>query len=206
MKAISCIEKWTAVWIESQLFSVFRCISFEFPRMMASIMTFHFQTRHPIYPYNRMENRAVVSRENMRKFATLKSLFIVLLVIQALGVNAGSCSQCKAWIVQSIPTDMPHLPPVSGVLSTGIFFCFTSIFVVWVRGKSGEVVKVKEKIHILFLSFCSVCSARGLLLCGFFFSHSILFIVLFGLHLFVSRKSVGNEMKILAPGFLIVSY
>eukprot|EP00257_Ricinus_communis_P003387 XP_002515425.2 phospholipase D Z [Ricinus communis] len=28
-------------------------------------------------------------------------------------------SQCKAWLVQSIPTDMPHLHQVSGVLSTG---------------------------------------------------------------------------------------
>ncbi|KAK1268936.1 hypothetical protein QJS04_geneDACA013686 [Acorus gramineus] len=27
--------------------------------------------------------------------------------------------QCKAWLVQSIPTDMPHLPLVPGVLSSG---------------------------------------------------------------------------------------
>ena len=27
--------------------------------------------------------------------------------------------QCKAWLVQSIPTDMPHLPRVPGVLSSG---------------------------------------------------------------------------------------
>ncbi|XP_042453241.1 phospholipase D Z-like [Zingiber officinale] len=27
--------------------------------------------------------------------------------------------RCKAWLVQSIPTDMPHLPRVPGVLSTG---------------------------------------------------------------------------------------
>jgi hypothetical protein len=26
---------------------------------------------------------------------------------------------CKAWLVQSIPTDMPHLSRIPGVLSTG---------------------------------------------------------------------------------------
>ncbi|XP_010265574.1 PREDICTED: phospholipase D Z-like [Nelumbo nucifera] len=30
-------------------------------------------------------------------------------------------SQCKAWLVQSIPTDMPDLPRINGVLSTGDF-------------------------------------------------------------------------------------
>lgn len=66
----------------------------------------------------------------MRKFTTLKSVFIVLLVIQALGVNAKSSSQCKAWIVQSIPTHMPHLPPVTGVLSTADVFQ-------WLAGNSS---------------------------------------------------------------------
>lgn len=30
--------------------------------------------------------------------------------------------ECKAWLVQSIPTDMPELPLVPGVLATGDFF------------------------------------------------------------------------------------
>ncbi|KAI4316404.1 hypothetical protein L6164_024386 [Bauhinia variegata] len=33
-----------------------------------------------------------------------------------------SSSHCKAWLVQSIPTDMPHLSHVPGVLSTGDVF------------------------------------------------------------------------------------
>lgn len=119
----------------------------------------------------------------MRKFTTLKSVFIVLLVIQALGVNAKSSSQCKAWIVQSIPTHMPHLPPVSGVLSTGKF-SFISIFVVWVLGKCVEVGKAKERISFFFLSFCSVCSAikgDGVCVCVVFIFYSFYF---FGLHQF----------------------
>lgn len=33
--------------------------------------------------------------------------------------NEEEKEQCKVWLVQSIPTDMPHLPLVPGVLSTG---------------------------------------------------------------------------------------
>ncbi|KAK6927646.1 Phospholipase D-like domain [Dillenia turbinata] len=53
------------------------------------------------------------------------SVFLILLTIflslQALAKSSSSSSdfQCKAWLVQSIPTDMPHLPLVPGVLSTG---------------------------------------------------------------------------------------
>ncbi|GAV84301.1 PLDc_2 domain-containing protein [Cephalotus follicularis] len=36
--------------------------------------------------------------------------------------GATESSHCKAWLVQSIPTDMPHLPRVPGVLSTGEVF------------------------------------------------------------------------------------
>ena len=116
----------------------------------------------------------------MRKFITQKSVFVVLLVIQVLGVNAKSSSQCKAWIVQSIPTDMPHLPPVSGVLSTGNF-SFISILVVWVLGNRGRVGKMEKKKGILFffsfLLFGMDSTYRwGLCLCGFYFLFIIIFI------------------------------
>lgn len=50
-----------------------------------------------------------------------------------------SSPQCTAWLVQSIPTDMLHLPRVSGVLSTGNFPSSSSVFLclipVWLLGK-----------------------------------------------------------------------
>lgn len=56
-----------------------------------------------------------------------RTMFVVLVLVSAtlclphasLSVSA---HQCKAWLVQSIPTDMPHLARVSGVLSTGDVF------------------------------------------------------------------------------------
>ncbi|KAM3711287.1 hypothetical protein ACJW31_01G097100 [Castanea mollissima] len=39
--------------------------------------------------------------------------------------------ECKGWLVQSIPTDMPHLPRVPGVLSTGDVFQ-------WLAGNSSK--------------------------------------------------------------------
>ncbi|KAK3134224.1 hypothetical protein QOZ80_6AG0546560 [Eleusine coracana subsp. coracana] len=47
-------------------------------------------------------------------------LFPILLVAAALwGPPPSAAATCKAWLVQSIPTDMPHLRRVPGVLSTG---------------------------------------------------------------------------------------
>lgn len=40
--------------------------------------------------------------------------------------------RCKAWLVQSIPTDMPHLPRVPGVLSTGEFETLILLAFAWV--------------------------------------------------------------------------
>ncbi|KAM3711288.1 hypothetical protein ACJW31_01G097200 [Castanea mollissima] len=54
-------------------------------------------------------------------------MFMVLVILSAtlclphVSVSV-SAHQCKAWLVQSIPTDMPHLARVSGVLSTGDVF------------------------------------------------------------------------------------
>ncbi|XP_008776487.2 phospholipase D Z-like [Phoenix dactylifera] len=51
----------------------------------------------------------------------MKSLFFFLLVVwsPSTSLAASSPPSCKAWLVQSIPTDMPLLRRVPGVLSTG---------------------------------------------------------------------------------------
>ncbi|KAK3037686.1 hypothetical protein RJ639_030630 [Escallonia herrerae] len=43
--------------------------------------------------------------------------------------------QCKAWLVQSIPTDMPHLPLVPGILSTADVFR-------WLAGNSSRKLDI----------------------------------------------------------------
>ncbi|KAJ8751860.1 hypothetical protein K2173_026060 [Erythroxylum novogranatense] len=54
------------------------------------------------------------------------SLLLLLVTLNLSVVIASSelsrRPQCKAWLVQSIPTDMPHLRSVPGVLSTGDVF------------------------------------------------------------------------------------
>ncbi|XP_020109529.1 phospholipase D Z-like isoform X1 [Ananas comosus] len=55
------------------------------------------------------------------------SLFVVLLLLAARPPHAAAAAagasdlpgKCRAWLVQSIPTDMPDLPRVPGVLSSG---------------------------------------------------------------------------------------
>ncbi|KAL3500317.1 hypothetical protein ACH5RR_039410 [Cinchona calisaya] len=47
----------------------------------------------------------------------------------------GGEEHCKAWLVQSIPTDMPHLPLVPGVLSTGNVFR-------WLAGNSSKSLEI----------------------------------------------------------------
>lgn len=48
-------------------------------------------------------------------------LYVVVWLLACLSPTrvVESSDQCKAWLVQSIPTDMPELPRISGVLSTG---------------------------------------------------------------------------------------
>lgn len=62
----------------------------------------------------------------MKTFAVALSLTLYLFLIYDPTIRVQSSSdgnndnrQCKAWLVQSIPTDMPHLSHVRGVLSTG---------------------------------------------------------------------------------------
>ncbi|CAN1177342.1 Probable phospholipase D F09G2.8 [Linum perenne] len=58
-----------------------------------------------------------------------------LLYIAAASASDSSPPQCKAWLVQSIPTDMPDIPRVTGVLSTGDVLR-------WMAGNSTETLDV----------------------------------------------------------------
>ncbi|OAY53595.1 phospholipase D Z [Manihot esculenta] len=53
------------------------------------------------------------------KLAISKSLLFLLLFTNLCFITVAAESHCKAWLVQSIPTDMPHLRRIPGVLSTG---------------------------------------------------------------------------------------
>ncbi|XP_072964002.1 uncharacterized protein [Typha angustifolia] len=54
-------------------------------------------------------------------FLSLFLLLLLLLAVWSPPINSASPPppSCKAWLVQSIPTDMPHLSRVAGVLATG---------------------------------------------------------------------------------------
>ncbi|RZC53930.1 hypothetical protein C5167_012793 [Papaver somniferum] len=63
------------------------------------------------------------------------SFMILLLLNPVFPVSSSSSSDddcnCEAYLVQSIPTDMPHLPSIHGVLSTGDVFK-------WLAGNSTK--------------------------------------------------------------------
>lgn len=59
-----------------------------------------------------------VDRSHRRITAAAVIALVVLLSLSLLPATESS-SQCKAWLVQSIPTDVPALRRVPGVLSTG---------------------------------------------------------------------------------------
>ncbi|KAL5558229.1 hypothetical protein UlMin_034440 [Ulmus minor] len=64
---------------------------------------------------------------------TRTTIVIALLLLSSLSLpNVSEASpRCKAWLVQSIPADMPQLPRVSGVLSTADVFR-------WLAGNSSH--------------------------------------------------------------------
>lgn len=82
---------------------------------------------------------------------TVIVLFLVVNLSTTLVVSESSHT-CKAWLVQSIPTDMPHLRRVSGVLSTCNFFPRlvpekTQLFL-------SSLISINRKL-IIFLMVCS---------------------------------------------------
>ncbi|KAA8525590.1 hypothetical protein F0562_007445 [Nyssa sinensis] len=67
------------------------------------------------------------------------TLFLFLLLINTLSLtvlsHSSTKSKCKAWLVQSIPTDMPHLSLVPGVISTADAFR-------WLAGNSSRSLDI----------------------------------------------------------------
>ncbi|PON99234.1 Phospholipase D-like domain containing protein [Trema orientale] len=59
------------------------------------------------------------SSSSSRVGITTIHILLFLVTNLSLPTVSESSRQCKAWLVQSIPTDVPHLPRVPGVLSTG---------------------------------------------------------------------------------------
>lgn len=68
----------------------------------------------------------ILTMKNMRR--VLVYVVVLLLACLSLSCVAVPSDRCKAWLVQSIPTDMPELPHVSGVLSTGSSMLFLRFF------------------------------------------------------------------------------
>ncbi|KAG8375436.1 hypothetical protein BUALT_Bualt10G0099800 [Buddleja alternifolia] len=72
-------------------------------------------------------------------FLALYYISLICNPITITRVHSSSSSsadgQCKAWLVQSIPTDMPHLPLVPGVLSTADVFR-------WLAGNSSQSLDI----------------------------------------------------------------
>ncbi|PIN06854.1 hypothetical protein CDL12_20585 [Handroanthus impetiginosus] len=72
--------------------------------------------------------RFLENQRKMKTFAAPLSLTLYFFLIcdftsivhSSSDGNYEDGGQCKAWLVQSIPTDMPHLSRVPGVLSTGL--------------------------------------------------------------------------------------
>lgn len=97
----------------------------------------------------------------MKQIAVVSlSLLLIITNSCTLTLKAESKkSECKAWLVQSIPTNMPHLSLVPGVLSTGTisFFlrCFhlilpAKLLAVWLlqTWKQSNVKRLEEENKI----------------------------------------------------------
>ncbi|KAI8569264.1 hypothetical protein RHMOL_Rhmol02G0265300 [Rhododendron molle] len=69
-------------------------------------------------------------QKKMKRTTVALSLLLILLKTNTLSLTE-SKPECKAWLVQSIPTDMPHLSRVPGVLSTADVFR-------WLAGNSSQ--------------------------------------------------------------------
>ncbi|KAG6387912.1 hypothetical protein SASPL_153107 [Salvia splendens] len=75
----------------------------------------------------------------MRAFAVALSVFLCVLIIYGPTLRVQSSlsdnTQCKVWLVQSIPSDMPHLAPVPGLLRTADVFR-------WMAGNSSRSLDI----------------------------------------------------------------
>jgi hypothetical protein len=68
-------------------------------------------------------------------------LLLPVLAVAALPAAAAAAS-CRAWLVQSIPTDMPHLRRVPGVLSTGMLPSVVCDVERWREGVTFDVLQL----------------------------------------------------------------
>ncbi|KAE8820586.1 phospholipase D Z-like [Hordeum vulgare] len=60
------------------------------------------------------------SPRRRRHLPLLLPLLLVVVTLRGAAPAAGTAKSCKAWLMQSITTDMPHLRRLLGVLSTGL--------------------------------------------------------------------------------------
>ncbi|MCD9638224.1 hypothetical protein HAX54_022053 [Datura stramonium] len=67
--------------------------------------------------------------------ATMCILTFLFLLLTTTTTAAHGSSKCKAWLVQSIPTDMPKLAPIPGVLST-------ADVLQWLAGNSSKSLDI----------------------------------------------------------------
>ena len=61
------------------------------------------------------------SSPHHRRRLLLLPLLVAAAALWGASAAGAGADTCKAWLVQSIPTDMPHLRRVPGVLSTGSY-------------------------------------------------------------------------------------
>ncbi|GMH10258.1 hypothetical protein Nepgr_012099 [Nepenthes gracilis] len=81
----------------------------------------------PIIPY--------ASQAEMMKLTFIISIAILIIALCLPNIPLSSTTECKAWLVQSIPSDLPKLSLVPGVLSTADVF-------LWLAGNSSEKLDI----------------------------------------------------------------
>ena len=91
------------------------------PPSLFSLLGFH-SFSSPFRSSDFRDQTSTVARAMPSSPHRRRLLLLPLLVAAAAlrGPLPAGAATCKAWLVQSIPTDMPHLRRIPGVLSTGI--------------------------------------------------------------------------------------
>lgn len=96
------------------------------------------------------------SRNHTFFFFFFVSFHLSLLLYAAAAASASS--SCKAWLVQSIPTDMPELPLVKGVLSSGKSFNqLISLFISFVFFPQNQNIIVDRGGRSVFYFSTPLC-------------------------------------------------